>query len=287
MKQTLNKLFSRYKKDEISRSKLEGLIYSYFLDNQEKTCISHWKRDDYEDFISWFYPRLKIAIDTYAETGSSFEAFIARYLLISSKEYHVKVVTKSVIEYSAWSARVPDMYVYEEAQHYMQKETKQAISNLVIEKKGRKESRRVLALILKCYYFISDDFAEKTAPLIGIEPKELINKLHEIRDIRHKKDDRLFEKKERVYHQFYKCIVYEKQLLLLKENTAAYEKLKKRTERARRKLEKMREQMGKIRIEATNKEIAEVIGVTKGSVDASLCRLKSKWESLSKKADQN
>jgi len=287
MKQTLNKLFLRYKKNEISRSKLEGLIYSYFLNNQEKTCVCHWKRDEYEDFISWFYPRLKIAIDTYTEIGSSFEAFIARYLLISSKEYHVKAVTKSVIEYSAWSAKIPDMYVNEETQYYMQEETKQAISNLVINKSGRKESRRVLALILKCYYFISDDFAEKIAPLIGFTPKELTNKLHEIRDIRQKKDDNIFQKKERIHRQFYLCIVYEKRLLLLKENTAAYEKLKTRLQRARRRLERMRERIGKVRVEATNKEVAEILNVTKGAVDASLCRLRSKWERMSKKADLN
>ncbi|MCL2277232.1 MAG: hypothetical protein FWC21_04980 [Treponema sp.] len=287
MKQTLNKVFLSYKKNEIDRNELEGLIYSYLLNNQEKTRVCHWNRDEYEDFISWFYPRLKRAIDSYAETGSSFEAYIAKYLLISSKEYHVKTVTKSVIEYSAWSARVPDMYVYEETQPYLQKETKQVLSNLVIERKGRKESRRVLALILKCYYFISDDFAEKTAPLIGINPKELVNKLHEIRDIRHKKDDRIFEMKEKIHRQFYRCIVNEKRLLHIKENTAAYAKLEARAKRDRSRLEKMRESMGKIKIEATNKEIAEVIGVTKGAVDASLCRLKSKWESMSKKADSN
>jgi DNA-binding CsgD family transcriptional regulator len=45
--------------------------------------------------------------------------------------------------------------------------------------------------------------------------------------------------------------------------------------------------MGKIKVEATNKEIAEILGITKGAVDASLCRLKIKWEKMSKNADLN
>ncbi|MCL2266109.1 MAG: hypothetical protein FWC22_08745 [Treponema sp.] len=49
----------------------------------------------------------------------------------------------------------------------------------------------------------------------------------------------------------------------------------------------MRERLSKVRTEASNSQIAEVIGITKGTVDASLCRLKSKWEKMSRKADLN
>jgi len=49
----------------------------------------------------------------------------------------------------------------------------------------------------------------------------------------------------------------------------------------------MRERMTKIRKEATHQQIAEVIGITKGTVDASLHRLKIKWEKMSKKAHLN
>jgi len=287
MKQTLNKLYSRFKQGEFDRSVFEGLIYRYLINNQDKTCVCHWNRDEYEDFISWFYPRLKLAVDTYTETGSSFEAFIARYLLISSKEFHVRNVTKSVIEYSAWSARLPEMYAHEDPPFYLQKDAKDTISSLVFSRKGRKESKRILALILKCYYYISDDFAEKIAPLIGIETEELKNKLNEIRDLRHIKDDKIFNMRESVYRQFYRCIVYEKRYSLTKENTVTHEKLKIRLEKARKRLEKMRGRMRKVRTEATNKEISEILGTTKGTVDAGLCRLKLKWEAMSKKAGIN
>ena len=287
MQHTLNELYSEFMTGELDRSRLEGLIYRYLVYNQGKTNISHWKRDEYEDFISWFYPRLKMAIDSYRETGSSFEAFMSKYLLISSKEYHVRTTTNSVIEYSAWLARIPEMYAHEEPPVYIHKNAGKVITQLVIDKKGRRNSRRILALVLKCYYYISDDFAEKIAPMIGITAKELAEMLSKIRETRKIRDDKIYCIKERIYRQFYRCIIYDKRLTLLKENTAAFKKLELRLQKARSRLEKMRKNITSIRTEATNKQIAEVMGTTKGTVDASLSRLKMKWENMSKKAGLN
>jgi hypothetical protein len=283
----MNNIYCEYRAGNIEREDFEGLIYSYLVHNQEKTCIRHWKQDEYEDFISWFYPRLRETIDLYQEKGASFEAFLNKYILVSAKEYHVRTTTNAVIEYSAWSARVPDMYVWEEQPVYLTGNTKEVITRMIIDKKGRKNSRRILALILKCYYYVSDDFIEKIAPLIGVDVKELSDMLSKIRKIRREKDDKIYLMKERIYCQFYRCIVYEKRLSIIRENTTAYEKLRLRLERARQRLERMRKRITSIRKEATNKQVAEVIGITKGTVDASLHRLKAKWEVMSKKADLN
>jgi hypothetical protein len=284
---SLNKIYSEYLSGKIKRDEFEGIIYTYLFNNQNKTCINHWEQDEYEDFISWFYPRLKNAIDSYQEIGASFEAFLYKYMLISAKEYHVRTTTNAVIEYSAWSARVPDMYMYEEPPVYNINNTEEVITKMIIGTRGRKNTRRILALILKCYYYVSDDFAEKIAPLIGIGAKELMEMINKIREIRREKDDKIYLLKERIYCQFYRCIIYEKRLSLIRENTMAYEKLHLRLEKARLRLNKMRKRVTSIRTEATNKQIAEIIGITKGTVDSSLHRLKAKWENMSKKADLN
>ena len=287
MQQNLNELYSGYYTGELERTKFEGLIYNYLVRNREKTSIGHWKRDEYEDFISWFYPRLQTAIDSYQETGASFEAFLAKYLLISAKEYQVRNTTNSVIEYSTWSARVSEMYACEEAPVYIHNKTEDTITQLIINKKGKKNTRRILALILKCYYYVSEDFAEKIAPMIGVNTSELTEMLSRIRKIREEKDDKIYLTKERIYCQFYRCIVYEKRLSLVQENTTVHNKLKFRLEKARQRLEKMRGRIKNIRTEATNKQIAEVIGITKGTVDASLHRLKARWKTMAKKAELN
>jgi Fe-S-cluster containining protein len=243
--------------------------------------------------VSWFYPRLQTAIDSYRETGSSFEAFLTKYLLISAKEYHVRTTTKSVIEYSAWSARIPDMYTYEEPPIYLaaherpDNNTENELTQFVFDKNGRKNTKRVLALILKCYYYVSENFAERIAPTVGLDSKELKEMLSKIRKLREKKDDEIYLLKERIHCQFYRCIIYENRLSLFQENSAAYDKLKHKLEKARQRLERMRRRMAGIRTEATNRQIADVIGITKGTVDASLHRLKTRWEIMSKKANLN
>jgi len=286
--QSLNDLYSDFLCGDLSRAELEGSIYVYLVYNQEKTCLSHWKRDEYDDYLSWFYPRLHKIIDTYQDVGASFEAFMTKFFLISSKEFRVRITSNAITEYSAWSAHVPDMYLHEEPPVYhIQKNVENVINNLSIDKKGRKNTRRLLALILKCYYHVSEDFAEKIAPKIGIDKKELLRLLKKIKLLRQKRDDDIYQMKERINTQFLRCLVYEKKLTYLHENATAYNKLKIRHKKARDRLDKMRKRLTSIRTEATNKQVAEIIGISKGTVDASLFRLKTKWEIMAKKADLN
>ena len=287
MKKTINNLYSNFLTGEMERADLESYIYKFLIGNQEKTCLSHWEKDQYEDFLSWFYPRLKNAIETYTDIGASFEAFVSKYILVSSKEYHVRMTINNITEYSAWSAQVPEMYAYEEPPVYNYKGTKNMLTQLFIDKKGRKNTKRILALVLKCYYYVSDDFAEKIAPIIGMKKNELLEMLDVIRKLRQEKDDKIYLMKERIYCQFYRCIVYEKRLTIMNENTGSYNKMTIKLEKARQRLYKMRKRITNVRTEATNKQIAEVIGTTKGTVDASLCRLKIKWEKMSKNAELN
>jgi len=287
MQLSINDLYSRYIAGEIKRAWFEGNLYTYFVKNQDKTCLSHWKRDEYEDYLSWFYPGLHKAIDSYNDTGSSFEAFIHKFILVSSKEYHVSTTTKSVIENSAWSARLPEMYAGEDTPVYLHEETESAVGQLVIDKKGRRNTRRILALILKCYYYVSDDFLDKIAPVIGVDKEQLTVMMTKIRMMRQKRDDEIYLMKERIYRQYYRCIIYEKRLLLIKENTHIYNKLNVRLEKARKRLENMRRRMVSIRTDASNKQVAEAIGIKKGTVDSSLYKLKEKWEIMSAKADLN
>jgi hypothetical protein len=272
---------------EIKRGEFEGNLYAYLVNNQDKTCLSHWKNDEYEDYVSWFYPGLHKAIDYYSETGASFEAFMHKFMLVSSKEYHVGITTKSIIEYSAWSARIPDLYTHEEAPVYLHERTESVIKQLIIDKKGRKNTRRIVALILKCYHYVSDDFLDKISVVIGIDKNQLKEMVMKIRRMRQKRDDEIYHMKERMYRQYYRCIIYEKRLLLLQENTIIYNKMLVRLEKARQRLENMRRRISKIRTDASNKQVADVIGIKKGTVDSSLFKLKAKWEIMAAKSDLN
>jgi hypothetical protein len=284
---SLNDLHSQYINGKITCDEFEGAMYSYFLYNQDKTCLSHWNHDEYEDYISWFYQRFKKIIDSYRDIGSSFEAFAGKYLLVSSKEYRVRITTDNITEYSAWSARVSEMYAHEETPGYFQENKNNVFLKLINGQKGRKSSRRILTLILKCYNYVSDDFIDKIAPMIGIDRNELARLITDIQKIRQKKDDAIYNLKERIYCLYYRCVVYEKRMSFIHENTASWEKLNSKLNNARKRLDNLRGRLKLIRTEATNSQVAEVIGVKKGTVDASLFILKARLKSLTDKSILN
>jgi hypothetical protein len=285
MKQSvINKLYTNYSKGKISREIFEGSVYNFFTYNQEKTCLCHWQRDEYEDYLSWFYPRLHKAVNSYVDVGSSFEAFINKFILTSSKEYRFNATIKNITEYSTWSARIPELYVYEEPPDYSHENTgaRERITRLITERGGRKNTRRLLALVLKCYYYVSDDFMDSIAPKMGIDKNELALMMKKMREIRRERDDKIYLMKERLYCQYYRCLAYEKRLALAGDNERASGNLKIKAEKSRKRLESMRKRLLAIRVEATNRQVAEVIGVKKGTVDSSLHSLKTKWKKMSK-----
>jgi len=271
-----NDLFLQFENGEIDRGDLEGLIYQYFVNNQEKTNIAHWKKAEYEDFVSWFYPRLSKAINSFCRKEVSFESYITGIWRVSAKEYRTRRIINEVTEYSAWSVQVPELYAREETPFYSYENKDTAIAKLIFDQKGRKNPKQLLALILKCYYYVSDDLLERIAPKLEIDSKELKRLIDKMRALRRIKDDELYLMRERIYCQFYRCIVYEKRLGYLEENTHGWKVLKEKLDKARDRLERMRARVGKIRTDASNREVASVIGVAKGSVDAGLHRLKAR-----------
>jgi hypothetical protein len=207
--------------------------------------------------------------------------------MVSSREYRVRKTTKNFIEYSAWGAQINDLYAHEESPVYFSEKKDDVFPELIAIQGKRKDTRRILALVLKCYYYVSDDLLDKIASKIKIDKDELRKMIENMRKLRQKKDDAIYLMKERIYGQYYRCIVYEKRLSLVQENTGAYSKMKLRLEKARLRLEKMRRRLSKIRTDATNKQVAEIIGVKKGTVDASLYKLKAKLESMADKSHLN
>ena len=280
----LNDLFSDYKNGIYNRSRFEGMVYDYYINNQEKTCLGHWKHNEYEDFMSWFYQRLHKAITSYREISSSFDVYMGCVMRTAAKEYRIKTTTKSVIEYSAWCAHISDYYTYEESPVYTFETHEKALANIIHEHRGISNPKELLALILKCYYYVSDDFIERIAKHLGYDRKELMEMVNNLRALRQKKDDNIYLMRERIFGQYYRCIVYERRLLYYSENTHAHTRLKKRLDKARQRLEKMRKRIAAIRTDATNRQVANIIGVSKGTVDSCLHRLKTKWDILSDKS---
>ncbi|MDR1252667.1 MAG: hypothetical protein LBK62_10970 [Treponema sp.] len=278
---SLNKLYTQYTEGLLDRRKFEGLIFQDILEDLHRFNVYHWNREDCDDFVSWLYPRLSKSIDSYRNTGASFATYVNAVVRWSAKEYRSRMADNRVAEYASWTVRIPDLYAGQTEPEYpldvslsTMEEPPAALPSAATLKKI---PRQLLILILKCYHFVSDDFLDRIAPLAGIEKKYLQEMIDKLRVVRLKRDEKLYALQERIYCQFYRCIIYEKRLAAMPESSAAALRMQSQLHRARLRLAAMRKRLAGFRPSATNSQIAELLGVSKGTVDSSLHAIKVRW----------
>jgi hypothetical protein len=270
---SFNDLYRQYTAGLLEKKKFEGMIIKIMLENNHRYHLYQRKKEDAGDYISWLYPRISKAIDTYRDIGSSFENYINSLIKWAAKEYRAREANNFVTEYAAWTAIYPDFYAREEEPEYGRKEAEQDPGL-----KPARNRRQLLFLVLKCYCYVSDDFLDRLAPALSIERDLLKTMIEQMKKQRLDRDREIALMRERVNRQFYRCVVYEKQLLAIPENSAFSIKMKLQLEKARIRLETMRKRLTGMRLDASNIQIAKVLGVSKGAVDSGLYILKKKWK---------
>jgi hypothetical protein len=261
---SLNGLFADYSAGVLEKRNLEGEIFRAIKEDVRR--LSNWDRADNDEYLSWLYPRISQAIGAYRETGSSFETYIGSIVRMTAKEFRSKKFHSYLAESAAWMSVLPDMYTSEEPPEYACPERKidPALSN----------PRQLLILILKCCSYVSDDFLERAAPRLRIPPEELNRMVSLLKRIREKREQCNVELQEKANYQFYRCIFYEKRLKGLPENSIAAQRIRKRLERSRDRLVNLRKRLAKRLPDPSNHQIAKILGISKGTVDSVLYRLK-------------
>ncbi|MDR1278483.1 MAG: hypothetical protein LBK02_07010, partial [Treponema sp.] len=225
---SLNELFKQYSQGTLERKQFEGLLFEFIFDNHQRFQLYGWERDDYGDYLCWLYPRMKRAIDSYRETGASFETYVRAIIRWSAKEYHSRISENLIIEHTAWAIRTTEAAVCESEPEYLNSKTKIApVTN----------PRQILFLLLKSYYFVSDDFLARIAPAIGVQEEQLVDMITQLRKLREKRDTEIRSLQERSYSKFYRCLTYERHLKNIPENSVYYIRVKSRLERTRQRLE--------------------------------------------------
>jgi DNA-directed RNA polymerase specialized sigma24 family protein len=263
---SLNNLFTQYVKGILEKRDFEGLIFKTILQNSRYFYLFDGDEEETIDYLCWLYPRLSAAIKNYKETGASFSGYICALVRCSVKEYLSRRADHYITEYAAWTAQAVDMEARESEPEYPENPEPKVILN----------PRQVLILLLKSYYFVSDDFLERIAPSIGVEKEKLKKMIEDLRKQRTQREEEIRILKERIHCQFYRCIAFEKRLHAVAQDSIYYEKMQTCLERARGRLAAMRKRLAGIRLDATNQQIAEVLGISKGTVASGLFALRSR-----------
>jgi len=262
---SLNEVFADYAAGLLEKRILEGEIFKAIRENVRR--LANWDRADNDEYLSWLYPRICQAIETYRETGSSFETYIGAMVRMTAKEFRARKFRTYVSEYAAWMSAFPDMYAHEDPPEY-------ACAEEAADSKSEKP-RQLLILVLKCCCYVSCDFLERAAPRLGVSAEELNRMVKLLKKLREKREQCNDKLQEKANYQFYRCIFYEKRLKALSENSLAAQRLKDRLERSRERLARIRERLAKRAPDPSNSQIARLLGISKGTVDSVLYRLKS------------
>ncbi|MDR2759668.1 MAG: hypothetical protein LBB78_09850 [Spirochaetaceae bacterium] len=265
----LNELFKKYRSGFLDKKQLEGQIFQYVLNNHKQFHLYQWKRDDCIDYLCWLYPRISKAIDKYKDIGTSFDAYIGALVYYSSREYHFRETEHSISEHSWWKEKANELSVRNTEPDYPEQKTAyKPVSN----------PQQILILLLKSYHFVSDDFISRVAPAIKIETDKLKDMMNELRVLRTDKEEQIHGLKERIHCQFYRCISFERRMLAAPDGSMFQKKISDRLNRARIRLESMRKRLSIMRLDATNRQIAKVLGIPKGTVDSTLYAVKIKYK---------
>jgi hypothetical protein len=266
----LQDAYNKYCKGMIEKKELESIIFAFVVKNPHRFYLNRWNQDEFFDFLCWVYPRIGKSIERYKDNGATFDAYINSVIRLSFKEFCFRNRDSMAIEKSWWNDYAKDFYAAEDEPDYFSYSINDPITI------PSESQRQILFLLLKCYFFISDDFIEKAAPMLNMEKEDLLILVNALHQIRNHQEEEFRLLRERINSQYYRCICFESRMKASTEGSSHYERMKRYLEKGRARLRSMRLHLSNMRMNASNNELANLLGIPKGTVDSSLYALKGK-----------
>jgi len=263
----LSELYCAFKKGDFSKKEIEGKIYQYLLDNYGRYNVFERNRDKWSEFLGWFYTRLSRSIDLYRDVGSSFDAYMTGIIHGASREFRLREAEHYFTEYACWQAKAEEMSAHEPEHEYSGKKDICPIPEGI-------KPRQILLLLLKTYHYATEEFVNRTARVIGMDSETIWKMIDDLRKLCSGKESEILSLRERIHCQHYRCIIYQRRLNIAQFGTVYYDKTRNRFERARKRFFRMKKRLGGMRMTASNKMIASVLGIPKGTVDSGLYALR-------------
>ena len=273
----LNKLYADYSAGLLHKKDLESAVFRAIQKDIRLYCLSGLSMQDRDDYISWLYPRIRQAIINYRDTGSSFETYIGAMVRLTVKEYRVRQARSYAAESAVYLMHSTSGQVCEPEPRY-----NDSAAVTVTKRLEYKSPRQLLILVLKCSSYVSIDFLERVSPMLGVDIVTLYAMIDKLKKLRIKREREIERLRERVNCQFFRCILKEHIIRSMPENSAAAQKCKEQLERGRVRLENSRNRLAKLRPDPSNGQIAKILGVSRGTVDAALHHLKIRQHMLDK-----
>jgi len=268
----LDSLYENYKNGLLEKRDFENALFKIIYRDFPK--MPGLDRSDRDDFLSWLYPKISRAVDNYRDLGSTFRTYIKVSIRMAAKDFIRNKIRERNAEEAAMLSQVSEMPVCElefpECNSPSGPPPKEEIPDDV------KNVRQSLILILKCCRYVSDDFVERTEVKLGMCRGELGAMILTLRNSRRQREDNVQVLRELSAKYLYRRIYYENMLKTVRDRPAAAERMERKLRNCRRNLEKTREKISKLNLEPSNALIAELLGISKCTVDVTLHNMRKK-----------
>jgi hypothetical protein len=266
----LSLLYEQYTNGALTIRELEARIFEYVLKSCDDEYGLYFRcRSERIDFLCWFYPRMQGLIERYKQAYSSFDAYVASTLRYSYRSYKARRKKHAFAENACWNASNSGLVSCDSGIMYDDIETIPVNYEI-------KSPKYVLLILLKSYYYVSDEMVYKAASAMGMPPEVLGKMIDTLHALQIGKIERVQRLVSAAHCLYYRCLNYERQLAGKIENPQARDLVLQRLEKGRQRLENMRKRLKSMRIEATNSDLAKLLGVPKGTIDSRLALIKSK-----------
>lgn len=272
----LTNLYRDYENGLTGRAVFEAKLMGE-ITRRAPLALGKGRRKNAQDFLIWLYPRIHRAIDNYKNTGSSFEGYL--YSIVSSayKEFHMKEHDHRITERTVWKEQSCEFTGYEYAAENGAAYDSGAEKNRPVPPPRVPNPRQVLILLLKSYYFLPDGFVSRIAPALGMDKEEIGMLVMELRDLRARREQEIHDLRERVHAQFYRCLSFQYRAEAAPAHSARRQRYLDCLNRGTKRLRAMRKTLRALHADASNQEVARVLGISKGTVDASLFAVKKAY----------
>ncbi len=239
--------------------------------------------DQRSDYFMYFYPRLSNLVENFTYRGKPFEVYLMKTLRLQFKTFNKKrtaenrrqrLLTHSfywtVSEYPAeYNPPLEEEDTAESRERYERIVKRRGPNSAIIE--GQR--RRFLFLILKTSPQLSEEMLDHISLVTGYEKEYLtscIDELHKKIELRMERHRKIWNKRNKYFFRVH----FIQDSLEVECNKKKREKLMKQLEETHTRLTKISIIINRMTIAPTHREISEVLGVPKGTIDSGLYYLR-------------
>jgi len=234
-----------------------------------------WDEDACGDFYLYFQPRLLRLLGRFQDLGKPFESYLCAVLGWQLRNF----ARERRRGERKWSATlrldtadpVRESAPEDERVRSYPRLTPQV---LAVIRTGA-DRRNFLFLLLKCARHIDREKAEALAPLTSVPAAKMLALASSLAESRAHRDRRLAIFVERRNRAFCLARLLEGELRY-ETDPCRRQEMERRLASANKRMAMAMTRMSRVAVAPTNREIAESLGVPKGTVDSGLCVLKRK-----------